>query len=277
MRIRSRNDQKSHEPPAQCAPRANRASGSLAQERIRKRQLTTPTDSRNNLLQRLSPDDFKRILPHLTFVDMPQGFVLAESGRVGDFTYFPDSGIGSVVIPSTGDSAAEIALLGREGLTPTSGVSGVYYSPYDVFMQVAGVGHRIENVHLQSAMAESISLRNFLTRYLHTASVQVACTAFSNATQHIDARLGRWLLMCHDRAESDEIALTHKFIGIMLAVRRQSVTTALHVLEGRHLITSARAFITIRDRAGLKTLAGDAYGIPERDYDANVGGLRSKD
>jgi hypothetical protein len=52
----------------------------------------------------------------------------------------------------------------------------------------------------------------------------------------------------------------------MLAVRRPSVTTALHVLEGKKLIRSERGRITIRDRAGLQASAGDAYGKPEEEY-----------
>jgi CRP-like cAMP-binding protein len=232
---------------------------------------------RNNLLIRMNSEDLSRIAPHLQFLDLPRSLALAEPGKAGDFTYFPESGIGSVVVPSTTEPEAEIGLFGREGLTPAAGVSGVLSSPYHVFMQVPGAGHRIENVRLQAAMAESVTMRNLLTRYLHSASVQVAYTAFSNATQHIEARLARWLLMCHDRSEGDDIELTHEFIGIMLAVRRQSVTTTIHILEGKRLITASRASITIRDRAGLKMLAGDAYGIPERDYEANVGGLVTKE
>jgi hypothetical protein len=55
-----------------------------------------------------------------------------------------------------------------------------------------------------------------------------------------------------------------------LSVRRQSVTTTLHVLEGKHLVTSARGVVTMRDREGLEELAGDAYGIPEREYNSLI-------
>jgi hypothetical protein len=52
----------------------------------------------------------------------------------------------------------------------------------------------------------------------------------------------------------------------MLAVRRQSVTTTLHSLEGKRLITSSRGSVKVRDRKGLEALAGSAYGVPEREY-----------
>lgn len=83
-------------------------------------------------------------MPNLEFADLPRSLNLAEPGKAGEFTYFPETGIGSVVVPSF-EPDAEVGLFGREGLTPapTSGASGVSTSPYHVFMQVPGTGHRI--------------------------------------------------------------------------------------------------------------------------------------
>ena len=72
--------------------------------------------------------------------------------------------------------------------------------------------------------------------------------------------------MCHDRIVGDELELTHEFLSLMLAVRRPSVTTALHTLEGNRFIRAERRLIVIRDRAGLEEFAGDAYGRPEEEY-----------
>ncbi len=41
-------------------------------------------------------------------------------------------------------------------------------------------------------------------------------------------RLARWILMSHDRFEGDDLVVTHEFISLMLGVRRQGVTEALH-------------------------------------------------
>jgi hypothetical protein len=45
------------------------------------------------------------------------------------------------------------------------------------------------------------------------------------------------------------------------------------MLEGNHLIYSERNLITIRDRAALEDFAGDAYGIPESEYNRLIGKL----
>jgi CRP-like cAMP-binding protein len=53
--------------------------------------------------------------------------------------------------------------------------------------------------------------------------------------------------MAHDRIESDEIQVTHAEIGVMLGVRRASVTDALHILEGEGLIRARRGDVVQRD------------------------------
>ncbi len=93
---------------------------------------------------------------------------------------------------------------------------------------------------------------------------QMAQTAFANAVCTIEIRLARWLLMCRDRAEGDEMILTHEFLAEMLGVRRPGVSVATQILEGRRLIKAKRGRIIVLDRAGLKTLAGKSYGLGEK-------------
>jgi CRP-like cAMP-binding protein len=110
-----------------------------------------------------------------------------------------------------------------------------------------------------------------MLRYAQALNVQTSGAAFSNAEHTVEMRLARWLLMCHDRVDGDEFKLTHDFISMMLGVRRAGVTTALHVLEGHHLIRARRGSITVVDRDALMTLADDAYGLPEAEYERLFG------
>jgi CRP-like cAMP-binding protein len=228
------------------------------------------TRIRNLLLRAMTPEDFGRMAPLLQPIDLSSRFVLSSADRLTDYTYFLESGIGSIVVEGSSGLAAEVCIVGSEGMVPTSAVLGASSLPFEIFMQVPGNGYRIENVQLIAAYNADISLRNILNRYIQAVSVQMAYTAFSNANHQIEQRLARWILMCHDRSHGDRIELTHEFLSVMLSVRRQSVTTTLHVLEGKHLVTSARGVVTMRDREGLEELAGDAYGIPEREYNSLI-------
>jgi len=77
--------------------------------------------------------------------------------------------------------------------------------------------------------------------------------------------------MCHDRTD---IELTHDYLAITLAVRRPSVTAALHILEGKRLIVSARGTVSGRDREAWEMFAAGAYGPYEREYRRLFGPLR---
>ena len=141
-------------------------------------------------------------------------------------------------------------------------------------MQVAGEGWRLPAQALTAAVRQSPSLHELLLRFVQTLAVQTGATSLSNAVHHNDERLARWLLMCDDRADGGEVALTPDFMALMLAVRRPSVTTALHVLEGNGFIIAERGCIRIRNRAGLEDFAKDAYGVPEAEYRRLIGDLR---
>ena len=77
----------------------------------------------------------------------------------------------------------------------------------------------------------------------------------------METRLARWLLMCHDRVDGDDIQITHDFLSMMLGVRRAGVTTTIHILEGNGLIRAKRGVITVLDRDKLEELADNAYGL----------------
>nr|WP_274604259.1 Crp/Fnr family transcriptional regulator [Sphingomonas sp. CFBP 13706] len=138
-------------------------------------------------------------------------------------------------------------------------------------VQVEGQGYRISIEALRSACQQSDSLRETLLRYVHVFISQTSYTSLSNVSQSVEGRLARWLLMCHDRVTGDDIALTHEFLSIMLAVQRPSVTTALHMIEGYGFIKARRGHITIKDRDALINFADGMYGTPEAEYRRLIG------
>lgn len=199
-------------------------------------------------------------------VELQQGAVVIAANSDISYVYFLCEGIASVLTVTSEVQSAQAGMCGREGFSPTSAGVGGTLSIHEVVMQVGGYGYRLPVEVLQNALSQCPVFANLLARYIQTFSTQISYTSLCNANYQVDARLARWLLMCHDRVDGDEISLTHDFISFMLSVRRPSVTTALHVLEGNKLVRAERARITIRDRRGLEQFAGDAYGKPEEEY-----------
>lgn len=231
-------------------------------------------DTENRLLRSLPQAEFRAVAQHAEAIAMPKDFIMARQGEEIDYCYFMDEGIGSIVVRSPEGHQAEAGLFGRDGCRSLGLTCGVTRSAFQMFVQVEGAGHRISTEAFAGLMASAPTFAAKLRLYAHVMSLQATYTSLSNAVHQIDERLARWLLMCHDRSGSDEIPLTHEFLSIMLAVRRPSVTTALHTLEGNRFIRAERGYVTIRDREGLEQFAADAYGAPEAEHQRLLGSWR---
>jgi CRP-like cAMP-binding protein len=233
----------------------------------RLRQETTP----NRILARLSADDFRLLEPQLTAVDLPLRKLLEARNKRIEHIYFIEQGFASVVANGTSHHAIEVGIVGREGVTGLSVIMEADSSPHETYIQVAGAGQRLTAAHLRQAMKKSPSLRRSLLQYGHAFVVQTAYTALANGRSSIEERLARWILMAHDRADGDEVTLTHEFLALMLGVRRPGVTVALNVLEKKGLVHPKRGVILVVDRAGLEAAAKGAYGVPEAEFNRFFG------
>ena len=221
----------------------------------------------NILLDALSRDDLELLKPHLTREKMHREQVLVSPDQPIEQIWFPEGGVASIVANMADNGPTEVGIFGREGFAGTPLLLGSDTSPHVIFIQVDGhTGLRIGASDFLAAVDQSPSLRATLLRYVQTIIIQTAHSAVSNAHQRIEARLARWLLMCHDRNDSDDIALTHEFMAMMIAAERSGVTVSLHVLEGAGMIRSKRGRVIILDRQKLEELAGEGYGKPEAEY-----------
>ena len=237
--------------------------------------MPSQTEVRNRLLALMPADDFAALAPHLEWVQLDKGHVIVEPGEVIGHVYFLESGVGSIVACSPEGLQVEAGLFGIDGFSPVEVVLGSDRSPHRIIIQVADDSWRIPAQVLRQAVEASPSLRGLLLRYVLALNTQSSFTALSNAMHPIEERLARWILMCDDRTDVSEMPLTHEFISIMLGVRRPSVTTALHVLEGNRFIRSERGVITVTNRQALQEFAGDAYGQPEAEYERLIGPLHA--
>jgi CRP-like cAMP-binding protein len=234
-------------------------------------QIGQPT-LHNRLLRALSAQDFGLLQPHLSGVTLNRGDVIIEPNEPIEQVHFPEQGISSIVTTTVGDGRRiEVGIYGREGMSGTSLVLGSDRTPHEHFYQVAGSATVIGADELSGAVRQSVSLSALLLRYVQAFQVQIAYTALSNGGYNIEERLARWLLMCHDRIDGDELPLTHEFLGIMLGVRRSSVTLATQVLEGAGIIDAKRGRLIVLNRAKLEEIAGESYGPPEAEYARLIG------
>jgi hypothetical protein len=82
-----------------------------------------------------------------------------------------------------------------------------------------------------------------------------------NGLHPVEGRLARWLLQAQDRLEGTTLPLTQEFLGLMLGVRRASVTSTVSTLQQGGLIRVRYGRVEILDRDGLETAACECYAI----------------
>ena len=227
--------------------------------------------SRNRLLAALLPADLALLQPHLQSTAMALLKDLERPYRRIESVYFPEAGIASVVAVQPSETRLEIGLIGREGMSGIAVVLGGDQSPHSVYMQVAGEAQRITAKELRNAMTASGTLHGLLLKYVQAFMVQTAHTAIANARAHIDQRLARWILMAHDRTGDNALPLTHEFLALMLGVRRAGVTESLQSFKRQKLIYNGRNQIMVLDRKGIVRMAGNCYGVPEKEYRRLIG------
>jgi CRP-like cAMP-binding protein len=213
----------------------------------------------NKLLASLPRDDFDRLLPHLTSVQLAQGLVLNETGNEVDQVYFPHSGMLSLLAVLRNGKAIETATVGREGVVGAMAGLGLNKSLVRVVVQMPVVCSKIAATHFRTVAATSDVVRNLCIRYNEVLLSQARVTAACNALHSIEARFCRWLLQSADRAEGDTVNLTQELLAEMLGVRRTSVTEVASKVQSTGAITYSRGVIRILDRDALLRMSCECY------------------
>ena len=221
------------------------------------------TDVRNRLLAKMPASDFALLAPHLEMVSLKERQVVEVPGRPIPHVYFVETGVVSVVAVNAEDHRIEVGVIGKEGMTGVPLVFGDDRAQHSAYMQIGGSGRRMPAAAFTDALRQSVTLRALMMKSAQAFMIQTAHTALANGRAKLEERLARWLLMAHDRLDSDAVPLTHEFLAVMLGVRRAGVTVALHSFERRGFIAARRGQLTLINRAGIEQVAGSFYGIPE--------------
>ena len=229
------------------------------------------TSRQNLLLSALSPDAFQRVEPALELVDLPLGHVLYESGSRQQYVYFPTSCIVSLLYLMEDGGTAEMAVTGYEGVVGVALFMGGETMPSRAVIQSGGQAMRMKARAMQLEFERGNSFHKSLLRYTMSLITQMSQTAVCNRLHKLDQQLCRWLLLSHDRLETDVLIMTHDLIANMLGVRREGVTLAAGHLQRAGLISYSRGHITILDRAGLEARVCECYHVIRQESDRLLG------
>jgi CRP-like cAMP-binding protein len=226
---------------------------------------------RNHLLTALPSEVLAALLPHLRRVALPIREIHHRPNEMISSVLFPEQGYVSLLATLEDGDAAEVGLVGREGILGIALVLGADRSPLESLVQAEGHALQLAAEIFLARMNEHPSLKALMLRYVMAFNMQVAMTAACNGRHQIEQRLSRWLLMAHDRIEKDEFPMTHEFLSMMLGVRRAGVTVAAGMLQKAGFISYDRGRVRITDRPGLEAAACECHGTVAREFERLLG------
>ena len=211
------------------------------------------------MLAGLPSEDYRKLLHVLEPVKLAFGQVLYESEvRIRD-VYFPNDCFVSMLTDVDGGRAAEVGLIGSEGMIGLPVALGIAESPFRAVVQGGGTAMRLTIAEFRRAFRESASLKRELFLFTHLLMIQIAQTAACNRFHRVSQRMARWILMTSDRIHSNEFRITQEFLALMLGVRRVGISVAASGLRERKLMDYRRGSFTILNHAGLEAAACECY------------------
>jgi len=213
----------------------------------------------NRILAALPTDSYQKLKPYLTPVELTHGMVLHELGEPIEYVYFPIDAVISLVIPMEDGSTVEVGLVGNDGMSGTIALVGEETATYRALVQIPDFAMRAPLAVIKEEFSRRGEFQNLLLRYMLAHLKEIEQTAACNATHSVEERLARWLLMCRERVQTDELKLTEGIISKIFSTRQATVGAAATPLLAEGLIEYHRGRIRIIDRRGLEEFSCKCY------------------
>jgi CRP-like cAMP-binding protein len=232
---------------------------------------TSKTSIRNRILAALPEKDYERLLLQLEPVELAHGEVLCEPNDPISHLYFINEGMASLVALTEEGQSIEVGVVGKEGVLGFQAIFGGDMMQHRALVQIPGAALRVKTGKVKDELNPPGILHNLLMRYNYAMLTQITQSVVCNRFHEVEERLARWLLICHDRAESDDLPLTQEFLSIMLGARRPGVNAAIGMLEKGELIHHSRGKVVVIDRQGLEKVSCECYRIAKKEFDRALG------
>ena len=226
--------------------------------------MTRDAAAGNSLLRLVDHETLRRL--GAVRLEILPGQVLQQSAEPETYAFFPITSVISIVSKMSTGASVEVATVGREGVAGLSNLLGGANSPTENVVQVGGGCWRMTTAAVRDAREVDADLRAALDRYTTARLIQVAQIAACNRLHPIGARLPRWLLALHDRADSNVFKLQQQNIADMLGVHRPTIAMELQRLHATGAITYRGRMLTISDRPRLESLACECHASLHREF-----------
>jgi Crp-like helix-turn-helix domain len=211
----------------------------------------------NNLLRRLSADDFALIAPHLSYEEAEANELLYSPGDDVSVVHFPcGPSLATFLVANEDGRDVETILVGREGAVGGIVSQGFLPAYTRITVKFAGPFVRLPVGKLDAAKTESKTLRNVFARYADCMLAQLFQSTACNAIHSIEQRTAKWIISAIERTEGNDIVpLTHEQLATLLGVGRSYVSRVILAFKAEGILETRRGAILVRDRERLQARA----------------------
>ena len=214
----------------------------------------------NSVLDSLPEIERREIFSLAKIDNLAAEETIYEYGDAVKCLYFPLNSVFSTTTIMEDGSSAEISLTGREGVAGVFAAFNEQPSRYWTSVLIGGEAVRIEISSLRrNLLVESELLQTSLLESYRSLMEQISQRAVCNGRHSLAQRFCFWLLLVHDRAGTDEIALTHETIARKLGARRAGITNVAGTLQAADAIAYSRGTIKILNRRKLEKESCECY------------------
>jgi CRP-like cAMP-binding protein len=221
----------------------------------------TEDSPRNHILSKLTKDSLRVLLPNMELVEFDIREPLYEPNSSIDTVYFPDTGMISIVCLTADGPSIEAVTVGREGFIGLPLILGATTTPTRAFCQIPGRCWSVPAADFLRHVDADAEFSLLLRKYAQTVFDLMAQSTACNCLHSIEERCARWLLITHDRMDTNSFQLTQEFLATMIGVRRSSVNLIARTLQSAGLIDYRHGKIVILDREGLELVSCGCYAI----------------
>lgn len=214
----------------------------------------------NKLLDALPAETLSALSPHLTRAYVHRGQQLSRPERpLGHFVFPIDALLWDWAPSAEGESVISLFESGSRGaaagaawLKPRAGGYVTALLPGTAWILSEEAAEATQN----DPAFWSLTNRWLYDRFNVTAH-RLVCAAEHN----LDRRLARALLWIMDETGRPEIALTHREISIMTAIRRPSVSLTLADFQKHGIVRLHHGLVQVMDRRGLERQCCSCYRV----------------
>jgi CRP-like cAMP-binding protein len=217
----------------------------------------------NQLLARLSEEDFTQLQRHLVTVQLHPHQPLQKQGDLVEQVYFPNCGMVSMATVLADGAVVEAATVGDEGLV---GIEALFsddaVSSSESVVQGALPHESAEMIRVVDFRREIAALPAFgelVARFALALHGQLVRLTACNARHDVNARCARWLLMALDHMRGQGFHVSQEGLAVMLGVRRQSISAVAGMFQAAGFIRYTHGHIVVTNRLGLESVACECY------------------